>query len=175
MSWILSCALVTIVIGTSAVLMQQTIRLGVNDELIQIASEAAQKLASGKLPSDVIPDSTVDPRTSMVAFVTVYDEKGVVVASSMGVNGLVPSPPVGVFDRAWEEGHYRVTWQPVAGARIATVIERVADKQQFVLAGRSLREIESRIGTLMWIAGFAWFSSIILVTVKAYIDRKPVA
>ena len=172
-SWILSCAIVTIIIGSTALLIQQTVRLDINNVLVQITSDATSKLAAGRSLAEIIPDSTVDPRTSTVAFVTVYDEKGVVVASSMDVSGLVPSPPVGVFDRAWEDGKYRVTWQPVAGARIATVIERVKDKQQFVLAGMSLREVESHLSTLMWIATFAWIASLILITIKSYIDRSP--
>ncbi len=59
--------------------------------------------------------------------------------------GEIPLPPPGVFAYTRTNRQNRVTWQPEPAVRIAAVIQHVAGaKPGFVLAGRSLREVEVR-------------------------------
>jgi hypothetical protein len=54
-------------------------------------------------------------------------------------------------------GEDRVSWQPEPGVRIAAVIIRYQGAQSgFVLAGRSLREVEVREDNAEAYAGAAW-------------------
>jgi hypothetical protein len=59
-----------------------------------------------------------------------------------------------VFDNAREKGENRITWEPKEGVRIAAVIKRfegkTASTSGFVLAGRSLDEVEKRQKNLIF-------------------------
>lgn len=171
-SWIISCAIATVIIGTVTVAVQQSIRLSADDPQIQLVEDASRSLMNAEDPDQVILFGNVDPSVSLSPFVAVFDNKGVAIASSFTLDGLVPSPPVGVFDIAWEHGQHRVTWEPIDGVRVATVIERVPEKSQFVLAGRSLREVDSRISTILWLSVFGWLLCMILITLKYFVFKK---
>jgi hypothetical protein len=61
------------------------------------------------------------------------------------------------LDYVRTHGQDRVTWQPEPGVRIAAVVVRYQGAQPgFVLAGRSLREVEVREDNAELIAGVAW-------------------
>lgn len=54
----------------------------------------------------------------------------------------------------------RVTWQPRDGVRIAAVV--VAYSGGTVVAGRSLREVESRADDALAVTGLAWLTCLVL-------------
>jgi hypothetical protein len=59
-----------------------------------------------------------------------------------------------------------VTWQPRRGVRIASVVMRVQGSQPgFVLAGRNMREVESRIGDVGTMAGLTWMGMLALIVI----------
>lgn len=56
-------------------------------------------------------------------------------------------------------GENRLTWQPREGVRIAAVI--VFYQDGFVLAGRSLREVEIREAQVTQFAGLTWLLALV--------------
>jgi hypothetical protein len=90
----------------------------------------------------------------------VVDSKGTVVASSGVINGQAQKPPQGALDYATAHGQHRVTWQPTATIRQAVVIQPYS--HGWVISGRSLREVEVRIGKLSLQLGTAWFITLAL-------------
>jgi hypothetical protein len=136
--------------GLSYLLAQQVLRQNANDPQIQMAEDAAAMLATAKNESLPIPNEVIDYGQSLAPFLMVLDDAGNVVGSSGKLNDIVEVPPAGVLDYVREHGEDRVTWQPSPTTRIAAVIIRVEGAHPgFVLAGRSLREVEERSNLLL--------------------------
>ena len=142
--------------------VQQSFRTGANDPQIQIAEDATSQLASGTRPASlraIVAGPSADIEQSLATFVIVYDERGTVLVGTGMLGGRVPVPPAGVFTVAREQGEDRVSWQPTRHARIAAVVRHSSAGQgAFVLAGRSLREIEVRELSLRTMCAIAWIA-----------------
>ena len=140
--------------------VQQSFRTGANDPQIQLAEDATTQLASGTHPESlraIVGGPSVDIEQSLATFVIVYDERGTVLVGTGMLGGRVPVPPAGVFAVAREHGEDRVSWQPTRRARVAAVVRHsAAGNGAFVLAGRSLREIEARESSLRMMCAMAW-------------------
>jgi hypothetical protein len=68
---------------------------------------------------------------------------------------------VGVFDYTRAHGQDRITWQPRSGVRSAAIVARYGGAHPgFVLAGRSLREVEAREDRLTLMVGIAWAATL---------------
>jgi hypothetical protein len=134
--------------GFIYLIIQQNLRSGANDPQVQMSQDAAYALAYTSSVAEVIPVQQVDISRSMAPFLIVYDSEGNVLGSSASLNGSNPVLPDGVLAYTGTHGGNRVTWQPAPGVRIAAVIEPVETQAMgmpaYVLAGRSLREVESR-------------------------------
>lgn len=143
--------------------VQQNERQSANDPQIQLAEDAAAALAAGANASDAVPAGSVDPAKSLSPFVIAYDADGTVLSASGVLDGVPPRPPMGVFASARARGEDRVTWEPRDGVRIAAVIApyQNAGGSGFVLAGRSLREVEAREDQTMRLAALAWVVSVL--------------
>ena len=129
--------------------VQQTYRSGADDPQIQLAEDAVRALESGATAASVLPPAKVEIERGLAPFVIVYDGRGQPVAGSGMLRGQLPAPPQGVFEIVRTNGEDRVTWQPERGVRIASVVRRLTARSAgFVLAGRSLREIEAREANL---------------------------
>jgi hypothetical protein len=91
------------------------------------------------------------------------------------VKAYFPAPPGGVLANVRQRGEERLTWQPVRGpaaVRIAAVIERVNGPHPgFVLAGRNMREVESRIGDVEKMAGLTWLGMLGLIAIGSLVSR----
>jgi hypothetical protein len=151
---------------------QHVLRSGLNDPQIQLAGDTAARLEHGIAPTDAVPaGQQIDMAPSLAPFVIVYDDQGHPIASQGLLNGSIPTPPPGVFDNVRKNGEERLSWQPVRGSggvRIATVIERVNGPHSgFVLAGRNMREVESRIADVQTMAGLTWLGMLALIVVGA--------
>jgi len=149
---------------------QHVLRSGLNDPQIQLAADTAARIAQGASPTEAVSASQqVDMARSLSPFVIVYDEQGHPVASQGLLNGAIPSPPPGVFENVLKNGEERLSWQPVrgpGGVRIATVIDRVSGAHPgYVLAGRNMREVESRIADVRTMAGFTWLGMLGLILI----------
>lgn len=150
--------------------VQQSLRMGANDPQIQMAEDAANQLNAGTQVESVIPAGKVEISTSLAPFLIIFDESGKVIASSAVLHGQIPDYPAGVLDYTKQNGEDRVTWQPEAGVRMATVV--MPTLNGFVMAGRSLREVEIRETTVQNICGLAlvaiWVGSFIVVAIGEF-------
>lgn len=165
-SWLPLAAVLTLVTGMIYASVQQTYRSGADDPQIQMAEDAAARLDAGANPEEVIQGTMVEMSTSLAPFLMVFDEAGEPVARDVSLHGNVTRPPIGVLDAARQNGQNRVTWQPEAGVRIASVV--VAYDGGTVLAGRSLREAEARVGRLTTMLEIGWLVSLVISLVVVW-------
>jgi hypothetical protein len=143
--WLPLAATTTLLCGLVYLAVQQSLRWGANDPQIQMAEEAAAALSAGGTPESMLPATQVEISTSLASFMVVYNDKGEPLASSGLLHGTIPLLPAGVFDYTRQNIEDRVSWQPENGVRIAAVVVAYDGAQPgFVLAGRSLREVEKR-------------------------------
>ncbi len=161
--WLPLAVVVTAFCGLAYVTVQQALRQGANDPQIQMAEDAAAALDGGAGVDAVVPKQQVEFSRSLAAFLIVYDADGKPLASSGLLNGQMPDYPMGALQAAKQTGENRVTWQPEANMRIASVA--VPFKNGYVVAGRSLREVESREAQTQLIAFAAWALTLIAVLV----------
>ena len=161
------CALVYLTV-------QQSMRMGANDPQIQMAEDAASSLNTGASVDSVVPSTKVEIANSLAPFVIVFDESGKVLASSATLHGAVPAYPAGVLDYVRKNGQDRVTWQPEAGVRMATVVTPY--KSGFVMTGRSLTEIEKRESQVESLSGLAmlgiWATTLIVIALGELFGRQ---
>ena len=149
----------------------QVLRLGANDPQIEMASNLAVYLnqygVSDGLNQGALTvrgGGIVDMAKSLSPFLIVYDDEGRALGSTGQLDGQTPAPPKGVFDYVRSHGEERVSWQPRHDVRIAAVVERVGGAQPgFVVAGRSLREVEVREAQVEHMAGLAWIGMLGLI------------
>jgi hypothetical protein len=127
------------------VAVQQSQRNDANDPQIQIAQDLARALERGVSAAQALPAGQVDVAEGLAPFAIVYDADGKPLAGNGTLRGQLPSPPRGVFDFVKEHGEERVTWMPDRSVRLAAVVRRTtANGGGYVLAARSLREVERR-------------------------------
>jgi hypothetical protein len=157
--WLALAAIATALSGLVSLVTQQMWRQMANDPQIQMARDAAAMLEHG-LPVDaVVPRTRIDMERSLAPFLTVFSDAGLVLASSGRLHDQLRVVPAGVLSHVREHGEERITWRPEPGVRIAAVIVRQAGPPAgFVLAGRSLRETEQRIGQFQGLVGVVWIA-----------------
>ena len=160
--------IVTALCGLVYVAVQQNFRQSANDPQIQMAEDAARELSQDAPPESVLPQHSIDISQSLAPFVVVYNATGQPIASSALLDGDIPTPPAGIFDYASRWGEDRVTWQPRPDVRIAAVVAPY--NSGFVLAGRSLREVEKREHKLGLQVFLVWLASIAVIVVSLVIS-----
>jgi hypothetical protein len=173
-SW-LPLAIVTAgLCGLAYLAVQQSLRISANDPQIQMAEDAASALNNGATVESVLPSNKVELTISLAPFMIIYDNSGKVLASSAFLHATTPIYPSGVLDYTRQHDEDRVTWQPEHGVRMATVAVRY--NNGFVMAGRSLREVENRISNIEKISGLAmlviWAVTLLVISVSELLDRK---
>ena len=152
---------------------QQVLRQGADDPQLQLAGDLAERLERGAAPAEAVPAGQVDMARSLSPFVIVYDDQGRPLASQAQLNDATPAPPAGVFEYVRHHREERLSWQPVLGnmhpVRIAAVVLRVEHLASggagFVLAGRSLLQVEQRETQVRNMAGLAWIAMLGLILV----------
>ncbi len=178
--WIIVAAAVMCLSLTIYAAGQQILRQGANDPQIALAEAAAATLAAGQPYEDVLPAEKVALESGLAPFLVVFDANGKPVATSAYLDGGVPTLPAGVFDYTRQHGQDRVTWQPRPGVRIAAVVQSYAGQTPgFVLAGRSLREVERRENQMLSLAALGALGTLavtlvvsVLVEVGAALCRR---
>ncbi len=166
----------TFVCGLVYIAVQQDIRQSANDPQIQMAEDGAVELSINEMPQALFAPK-VNLITSISPFLITYNDNDLPIQSSGLLNGKIPVPPSGVFDYVKKNQEDRITWQPENGIRIATVIVHFKGQNSgFVLAGRSLREVEKREDSLMKQISLAWIIMIALgfgmIIYKEKLKRK---
>ncbi len=154
--------------------VQQSLRMGANDPQIQMAEDSASRLSTGASVESVVPSTKVELADSLAPFVIIFDQSGKILASSATLHGSVPAYPAGIIDFVRKNGQDRVTWQPEAGVRMATVV--VPYKNGFVMAGRSLTEVEKRESQVESLCGLAmlaiWAATLIVIVLGELFGRQ---
>jgi hypothetical protein len=142
--WLPLGAAVTLMAGLIYLIDQQQIRLGGNNPQVQMAEDAAAAIAAGQTPQSLVPAAKIEISSSLSSYVMVFDTGGKLLASGAMLHGADPAVPAGIFDSVRQSGEDRVTWQPESGVRQAAVVVPVSGGPGgFVLAGRSMRELEA--------------------------------
>lgn len=154
--WLPFAGATVMVSGLVYLTSQQMWRQMANDPQIQVARDAAMRLAAGQPPDAVVPAAQIDFSQSAALFVEVLNDAGAILKSSGTLRGQLRTTPSGVFDHARVSGEERVTWQPERGVRIASVVVRIPGAPGgFVLAGRSLQETGERVDRFQNLIGLA--------------------
>jgi hypothetical protein len=165
--WLLPAVIITGLCGLIYITVQQDLRQSADDPQIQLAEDTAAKLAAGQQVQSVVPVEKVDIATSLAPYIIVFDARGKPVASSAQLNGQTPTIPAGIFDYVRQNDEDRITWQPQPGVRSAIVVTQFKGANPgFVLAGRSLREVERREDNILRIVQIGWLG-MLLVTFLA--------
>ena len=166
--WLPLAAVITLLCGVFYGCVQQVFRMDANDPQIQMAEDTAQALQAGQPAAALVPANKVDIAQSLAPYLIIFDANGQPLASNALLHNQIPSIPSGIFDYTRKNGEDRVSWQPETGVRSAAVIVPVSGgKGGFVLAGRSLREVEIRESNLTNQVEIGWLvtmlASLILV------------
>ena len=141
----------TVILSTA---VQQSYRMGANDPQIQMAEDAARALEGGHAIDALLPAVNVDIAAGLSPYLIYYGPDGSPQTGSGLLDGSLPGLPAGVFDVTRKSGEDRISWQPRAGVRSAVVVVAVnGGKGGFVMAGRSLREVEKREDNLTLMTG----------------------
>ena len=130
-----------------------------------MAEDAAARLDAGSAPAAVVSGDSVELASSLAPYLIVFDRSGHVLASSVTVHGGPPNFPEGVFGHVPSGGVETVTWQTATGERSATAV--TAYGGGYVVAGRSLREVESRDLDSELLAVFGWFGMLAAAAVAS--------
>lgn len=180
--WVIIMLICTLVYGFVYVALHQYIRQSANDAQMEIVEEITPLLSTGNIPHFNV---AADLMTSLKTFVVIYNENGKPISSSAVLGGVVPTPPLGVFEYVRTHGSDRVTWQPQKDVRIAAVIggfkvttpaptsalrgtsttsiaSSSAPTGGFVLVGKSLRQTEVHTALLTADVVAAWICSAII-------------
>ena len=161
--WLLVAIVVSGLCFLAYGLLQQDLRQNANDPQIQMAEDAAAQLAAGQPIQAVMPANKVDIARSLAPYMIVFDANGKPIASSAVLDGQTPTIPTGVFDSVRRGNEDRITWQPQPGVRSAIVVTQYKGATAgFVLAGRSLREVENRENAMQEITFIIWFALLVV-------------
>jgi len=172
--WVVLAIAITGVCGLVYLAGQQNLRMSANDPQIQMSEDIAQGLAHGMPVQSFVSSVTrVDARASLAPFVVVYDKSGRVFMSGVQLDGVTPQLPDGVLSYAKQYGQNRLTWEPKDGVRIAAVVTAYnGTNSGYVLAGRSLREVEIREDRLALQVSLGWIIILIVTFIASLMFIK---
>jgi hypothetical protein len=152
--WLSIAFLATVVTALTYAAVQQDYRQSANDPQIQMAEDAA----SGTFNVT----GTVNMNESLAPYLVFYSASGTPVSGNGMLDGKLPGLPQGIFTYVLNSGEDRVTWQPETGIREAIVVVKMdGSSGGFVMAGRSLREVEYREDQLEFITDIAWITALV--------------
>jgi hypothetical protein len=175
--WLPLAAAVTVLAAMTFGIAQQVLRSDANDPQVQLAEDAAARVAAGVPATEVVPSVPVDIAASLAPWVIVYgpDRNPLPGADSALLDGKPADYPASVLGNVQPGGgRDEVTWQPRPGVRAATVV--VAFKGGWVVSGRSLRLVEERESAIMGLSVAGWLAALaataITVLVTGFLPRR---
>jgi hypothetical protein len=160
--WIPLAFLTTAVCGLVYLTVQQSWRQNANDPQIQMAEDTAANLASVQnATSTPAISGSVNINESLAPYIVVYNASGSPIAGNGMFDGSLPDLPPGVFVYTSAYGEDRFTWQPQENIRQAVILVKIpGGNGGFVMAGRSLYEIENQEHRLGIEVGGVWFVAV---------------
>ncbi len=167
-NWVPLALAITLICGLIYATIQQNFRQGANDPQIQIAEDLKEDLNSGKKLGESVKN--IDLNKSLKEFVIVFDEQNHPIYSEASLDGKIPTLPKGVFEYVIVHNLDKFTWEPKSGVRIAAVMTKY--NKGFILAGRSLKEVEKREDNLLKQVGIGWAVTIITTIVAALLFTR---
>jgi len=177
-AWMPLAAAIILLSGLVYVAVQQNYRSNANDPQVQIAEDISAAIEQGTPADSIVPPTgTTDIAQSLSAFVMVYDDTGKQLGSSAILDGKNPTYPTSVFDNVKQHGEEAVTWQPRSGVRMATVVTHYnatasGTTAGFVVAGRSLREVEKRVNNLGLITLIAMLFTLLVTFLLKWLSKR---
>jgi hypothetical protein len=149
--------------------VQQNYRQSANDPQIQMAEDTAAALNHGDRPASLVPTPKLDREHSLAPFIIIVDKQQHILATNADAGSDSALPPSGVFSNANTQGQQRFTWQTEQGVRYATVVTSTSNG--YVVAARSLREVEVREDNLSATAGIALLGLLVVTVVATILAR----
>ncbi|HAG27614.1 TPA: hypothetical protein DCG61_02440 [Patescibacteria group bacterium] len=155
-------ALVSVLFISICYSARTVFRQQANDPQIEVTEQVAGIVRQG-VPIDAIVSSAeqIDLNSSKALFVMIFDNERSLAGSSAQLNGEAPSVPSEVFDKTNEMGEYRFDFEPSESLKFAGVMKKI-DDSAYVLAGRSLSEMETRAAALEQPLWIGWIISVLL-------------
>lgn len=152
-------------------LAQQVYRMEANLQPIQMAEDAAKALNGGLPPQNLGPSGVIDMSNSLDPILIVYSSSSTPLYSSGLLNSKVPIPNAGVFNYVNSNGEDRLTWEPVQGVRLATVVTtyKSANGSGYVLAASSLREVEKNEDNALYMSGVLFVFLVIISFIGSWL------
>jgi hypothetical protein len=162
--WLPLVVAFTLICGIVYLVVQQNYRHSANDPQFQMAEDAANSISNGIAPKSLIVNHPIELSSSLSPYLIIYDDLELPIASGAFLNGKIPKLPSGVLEFVKKHGEDMITWQPRTGIRQALIIEKTTSGSlYFVVAGRSLRKTEERIGLLMQQIVLGWVCSLMIL------------
>ena len=168
--FVVAVGVVSIIFGTIYAISQQIFRLGANDQQIQLALDAADRLDQGVKPDDLL-GARVDVGHSLAPAIIIYDTLGQVVVGSAYLGETIPTIPYGVLQSSENNRYNAITWEPSPGVRLASVSVEAND--YFVTAVRSMSQVEEREAIILKIAVLGWLGSAAGLGAMYYFSSRP--
>lgn len=169
-AWLPLAFALTVVCGLIYGTVQQNYRQSANDPQIQMVEDIIDALNTGLQPENLSSPTKMDIAKTLSPFMIIYDATGTPIVSSGYLNNQVPTLPAGVLDYAKAHGQHRLTWQPRPDVRAAAVIQYYQapaspdlknGQAGYVLAGRSLRDIEKNENQTFYLTLIGWIISLL--------------
>jgi len=153
-TWLALSLCWTLAAGAIVLVQHQVLRQQADEPQAQLAEDAARRLDAGDARVPAIAGDDVAIENSLAPWLVVYDQAGAPRAGNGHLHGALPKLPDGVLAFARQHGGHRLSWQPEPGVRQALVV--VPTKAGFVVAGRSLREVEADKQQVLHLMLVAW-------------------
>jgi hypothetical protein len=171
-SFLTAAAILVVIFGTMYGVSQQVIRQSANDPQIQIAEDTADKLRTGA-NAEFLFNDRINISSSLAPFVVIYNRDGNPVGGDGYLDGALATAPKGMLTSSENKPYHAITWQPSQNVRIASVT--VATDKYYVVAGRSLKEIEPREDKVYMLAVTGGVMSIAVLAIRTWlkgVDKK---
>lgn len=139
--WVSLVFILGLSVTTAYAFVQQNGRSSINTPLIQEVQSVEASLKLGTSPEKILVTPEIDLSKNLNPFVTLYSPDEKVIGSSSHLDGKELTLPIGILNRARVEGEVRVTWQPTAHLRFASVTDYIPGFG-FVSVAQSLYEVE---------------------------------
>jgi hypothetical protein len=155
------------VLLTVSVAYQQALRRGADRQPLSLVDSMNDRVTQGADPVRLAgtPSREIASAAwlnSSNFFAVVYNDAGHPIAGNATLHGVLPQPPTGIFRYARAHGLNKVSWQPGAGIRVATVIKPLPTGG-FVLAGQSLIVSETQESRLNRLLTWIWLTMLAAV------------